>query len=314
MVRRWSPELSRALTATGATAIHIRHGWPEPGLDLLVPHADQLERVIVELDLSDLSALEHLPKLSHLSIRGGAETLDFSRCPRLETMRIWSDKPGIGNLHACAALNKLSIGNCGLTDFGPLAGLGQVLDLEVVEAPFRSLEGITELAALERLSLSQAPAESLAGIEHAPGLRSVGLFGLGRLTSIAPLLRLRRLRLLEIEASARIGDVHRLGEIAGLEGLRLAGLTLTDVTFLSRLPALRSLTLGNVGNIPSLAFLRSLTALEGLGLLGSTVIVDGDLSPLLGLPALSRVQYTERRHYQPRKREIQGALRSNAQS
>ena len=310
IVHRWSSELAEALTATRAKAVRIQEDWPESGLDALLPFRAQVEKVVVERELPDLSALGQLSQLRELSIRGSAETVDFARLPKLETMSMWSDHPTFGNLRDCPSLKKLSIVNCGLVDLEALAGLKQLLELGIGEAPLRSLKGVEELPSLQRLVLSQVPLDSLVGVESAQGLSTVTLFRLRPLTSIVPLLRLPRLRVLEIDGSKKIADLERLGEIAGLEELRLISLALPDVNFLSRLSRLRVLALAHVGKIPSLGFLRGLTSLEGLGLLENTTVEDGDLSVLLHLPALKRCQYTEHRHYSPRKDEIQAALRA----
>jgi internalin A len=77
------------------------------------------------------------------------------------------------------------------------------------------------------------------------------------------------------------------------------------VEFLGGLEQLLALSLRNAGSIPSLAFVRRLRRLRWLGLGGSTTVVDGDMSPLMTLPELRTLTYTDRRPYRPKLAELE---------
>ena len=58
-IKRWTPELATALTETGAQNVRIDH-WDLPGLEPLVQFRDQITRIRVACDVSDVSALSQL--------------------------------------------------------------------------------------------------------------------------------------------------------------------------------------------------------------------------------------------------------------
>src|SRR6266498_3862480 len=145
-------------------------------------------------------------------------------------------------------------------------GLDQLTEVNVGEAPLKSLAGMNELRGLRRLALVQVPLASLDGIEDLQAIEDIYIHMLGRLQSIAPL------------------------------------------TGLSRLKRLKLLQLDNVGPVPSLAFLRGLDKLETFYPSQGTKIEDGDLAVLLELPALTRVLFTNRKHYTHTCGDIQHAL------
>lgn len=308
IVDRWSSELGEVLSTSGTSRIRIRQPWQQPNLDVLIPFRDQIEQVYLEAYVPDVSALGQLGRLHTLSIHQGVDQIDFSRLQLLHTLRLRGKAASFGNLRECRSLRSLSLGGCGLVDVKPLEGLRGLVDLEIVETPLLSLAGLHELHALERLVLSQVPLESIAGVEEARRLSTLVLTSVRELRSVAPLEGLRTLHTLTIDGSKRIVDIAGLGKLESVHELRLCGVPLPDVEFLSHLNRLRVLALESVGTIPSLQFLRGLNQLEGLALTGSTFVVDGDMSVLVELPALKRVQYTERKHYRPLREQIRSAL------
>jgi internalin A len=68
----------------------------------------------------------------------------------------------------------------------------------------------------------------------------------------------------------------------------------------SSLAKLREFYLDNVGDIQSLKPLAQLSQLHRVTFVESTNILDGDLSPLVGLPNLELVAFQNRRHYSHR--------------
>jgi hypothetical protein len=63
---------------------------------------------------------------------------------------------------------------------------------------------------------------------------------------------------------------------------------------------LRVLNVGDCGPIESVAPLAGLKHLEYVSAWGTTQVLDGDLTPLIRLPALREVRMRDRREYQPR--------------
>jgi hypothetical protein len=121
--------------------------------------------------------------------------------------------------------------------------------------------------ALRTLSLIQGPVRSLRGMPS--GVTSLEL------------VHLRQLFRLE-------------GVPPGLEQLDVDGCPVTDVDVLGGCASLRVLVLADCGRIPSLRFVGALPKLERVALAGSTVVADGDLSPLLAVP---QVTFRDRSSY-----------------
>jgi len=310
-VKFWSPAAAQVLQQQHITKLRV-HGWKQPTVEALGSFAHQLERIFWEVhdptDVPDLSALAQLHQLNYLTLTHGLDQIDFSRLTALRTLGASADAPQFGNVRSCRSLRTLYLTNCGLRDLMPLAGLDQLTEVNVGEAPLKSLAGIHELRGLRRLALAQVPLASLDGIENLQAIEDIYFYMLGRLQSIAPLTRLRTLRKLSIGAARKVADLEQLGEMTGLEHLELLGSAPQRLAVLSRLKRLRVLQLDNVGVLPSLAFLRGLDKLETFYPSQGTKIEDGDLAVLLELPALTRVLFTNRKHYTHTCGDIQHAL------
>jgi len=156
-IDRWSPRVAEVLRDQGITKLRIREGWQEPGLDPLVPFGDQITRIFVECDVPDLSALGQLRRLRELAMREGLATIDFTGLDQLEDLTTSGDTPRFGNLPEARALRRLHVVNCGLRDLTPLSALGHLAELEISEAPLKTLAGVDGLRSLRRLGLFQVP-------------------------------------------------------------------------------------------------------------------------------------------------------------
>lgn len=312
-IKRWSPELAMAVSETGVHNLRFDR-WDLPGLERLLPFRDQINRIYISCEISDVTALSQFSQLRELSLLEGVGQLDFARLKQLESLSVSGDTPEFGNLAACRSLRLLGITDCGLRDVTPFAGLAHLRELQISEAPVKSLEGIAGLKSLRRLVLAQLPLERLDGVELLRDLDDVYLLLLRRLYSIAPLVELPALKSLVVDSCGKVSDVERLSGAKKLECLELDGIKLQSVTFLAGLTQLTTLKLMNVGKIPSLEFLRDMRALEIFMPGMNTAVEDGDMSILLELPGLRQVLYTERRQYKPRKDEIEAAISARRDS
>lgn len=135
-------------------------------------------------------------------------------------------------------------------------------------------------------------------------LQSLTILGspISSLDGLAPLRELRSLRL---------GDMRKLQSLSGIENLvRVEKLEINrcrkirTVDEISSLADLRELYLDNMGEIKSLKPLARLNQLHRLTFVESTNILDGDLTPLVGLPSLELVSFQNRRHYSHRREEF----------
>lgn len=149
-------------------------------------------------------------------------------------------------------------------------------------------------------------------------------------TDLTPLYALLRLEGLRIASSRKLRSLDGLAALAALRVLSLRdereladigalvamdhSLTefelnvcrkVTDLSPLAVHRDLRRVMVIDCGRIASLAPLADLPALEEFWFYGTTVIEDGDMTPLLRMPALQRVSFAPRRHYSHRTEDIE---------
>ena len=155
-------------------------------------------------------------------------------------------------------------------------------------------DDLTPLAGLRDLSsisMKDRPKlRSLAGLGELVLLETLGVFGAARLGDVSELDGRELLTRLELEACRKVWS---LDDLAGCTGLRV-------------------LNIAEIGDLPSAAPLAGLSDLVELYAYGSTKFVDGDLSPIAGLPRLEELRMQSRRHYKPSVPDLKAALAERA--
>ena len=133
-------------------------------------------------------------------------------------------------------------------------------------------------------------------LDRLEGLRVDNSLRLQTLDGVAALGALKVLSLLDDQGLSDISALaamdHSLDELE----LNLCH-KVKEVASIARHGALRRLSLIDCGHLPSLAPLAGLAHLEEFYFYGTTNITDGDMSPILGLPALRKIAFASRRHY-----------------
>ena len=152
--------------------------------------------------------------------------------------------------------------------------------------PHEDLSPLHELQELRTLYLTSRKLTSLDGIEHLPVLEKLRLYSCSQLRSIDSLGR--------TGGSLRWVNLHACKKIE-------------NISALSRLEGLRWANVENCGTFDSLSPLTANAHLESLGFIGSTV-EDGNMEDLLRIPQLSRVFFSNRRHYTHTRQQIQDIL------
>ena len=143
----------------------------------------------------------------------------------------------------------------------------------------RTLEELPRLASLTTLDLFIPNVASLLGIGKFPILRELTLFKASHLDDISALKNVKdTLKILEFDSCKRIGNYETLSEMK----------------------ALNRLIIVNSAPIQSLSFVYALANLEFLSFVG-TNLVDGDLSPVIGL---NYVGFENKQHYSHRFEEL----------
>lgn len=147
----------------------------------------------------------------------------------------------------------------------------------------KNASDIGRLTRLESLEVLNAPVADLSGLSSLPVLKS---------------LRIANLRCLE--------SLDGLGEIGSLEELTIDTCRkVQSIAELARLLKLRTLVLNNLGEIESIRPIAGLRELRDVRFVESTNIVDGDLTPLAGLPRLKELSFKNRRHYSHRREQFE---------
>lgn len=161
-------------------------------------------------------------------------------------------------------------------------------DLTVIDFVERDLRPFVENAALHQLVLKNSPRlESLDGLEKLRQLVALRIGLARRLYDISSVERAGpTLREFGIELCNRVGSLDGIEHLLNLE----------------------KLSISDCGRIESLVPLRLLLNLQVVHAWGSTLVEDGDLSPLVGLPLLRELRMRDRRNYRPRVSEIQKSI------
>ncbi|TDK25062.1 hypothetical protein E2F46_07805 [Luteimonas aestuarii] len=130
-----------------------------------------------------------------------------------------------------------------------------------------------------------------------------------RLRSLDGLAELHNIKELSIFSAGQLDDTGALKDVETIESLELQSCgRLSSISDISCCLGLKSLNFSECGEIDSLSSIRNLARLETLYLFGTTNIKDGDLTPLLELPRLHELRMQDRRHYNPRVKDIQAIL------
>jgi internalin A len=204
-------------------------------------------------------------------------------------------------------LEWLSIGG----DPGTTIDLSALPFLVRLGAPWSMIEGsLQEAVALQDLTVTDYPGEDLGLFAENQGLhtlrlksapRLASLDGLGELTALGVLYAGLARRLVDLTALPTASEHLRVLELEACNSLRsLAGV--------ESLVHLQKFGCNDCGRIESLAPLRLLLELEAVGAWGSTVVDDGDMTPLTGLPLLRELRMKDRRGYRPRVKDIQRSV------
>jgi len=259
----WSDQLADLVNSgqVDGVVLSSTNGRWGSGIEFLADVPSLRHLILVNLLERNVEPLQHLTHLQSLTLNAYATSpLDFSYLESLAQAYIeW--RPQYRGISSCVNLQDLFLNRYNDQDL-------------------RSLTPLTSLQAL-RLGDSRR-ISSLNGIRSLPRLRSLGLLGLPRLTSLVGLDQLApTLEELDITQCRHLISIDQLAALGRL----------------------RRLVLAECGKVPSLRPIAGLRALQELFFFGDTFIVDGDLDFIRSL-ALRDVSFQNRRHYSLRREEL----------
>lgn len=231
--------------------------------------------------------------------------LDFlARFPELKMLSLdrWEHKD-IRPLAALGGLERLNL-SC---QFGPF-DFGAFPKLRFATVRWRpGAASLLALPGLEELLVEGYPHEDLKPLSALKRLRWLGLFS-RKLVSLEGLADLGSLRALSLTNCPSLVDLKALGSAPPLEELQFHSCRgVTSLEPMASLESLKLLKLEQSGRVGSVRPLRDLKQLEELYLFGLTV-EDGDLSPLLSLPALRKVAFAKSSRHSHTVDQIEAAL------
>ena len=248
-----------------------------------------------------------------------AEAFESEKVDRLLLHRSIGWDGSLDFLHGMP-VRGLDVADYSLTDLEPIYSLSPTLtDLSLATGTSATVD----LARLENLrSLGALWTQVSDSIAFASNVETLYLVGFSR-PDLTPLAVLRSLAELTVKDCPRLRSLHGLSELTAIHSLNIAGARsladlaelrgrrllrvlqlegcrrIPDIADLDDCVGLTFLNLGDCGDIPTIAPIGGMKELEDLYLYESTRVLDGDLSPVLGLPKLRDLRMRDRRGYSP---------------
>lgn len=225
----------------------------DPGAELLglngFPHLTEItlhRSSPGPLDLSDLSALLHLRRITLRNVR--IERLDaFAGLPDLRSLTVLNGAVGdLSGIAAASHLESLILDNFPRSEGIPRNGdvfLGPALAVQDLDtAPALNLAPLGAKPDLRVLVVVGSRVSGLASLSQAPDLYALWLLRAG-ITDLTEIAGMRDLRTLMLAYNDQLDDIAPLEGLLNLENLNLRGTAVTDLGDIPALPALTRLDL-----------------------------------------------------------------------
>lgn len=244
----------------GAT-ISRYHGFIDESLDFL-KEMPWLTRLMVCDEYQDTSAISFLKNLDHLQL-ASTPSIDFS--PLVNLRSYSGDWPqNNDSFYMLKNLHSLSLWK---------------------GSKKNSIGQFSVFTKLESLSLAELALDTLEGIEKIPSLESLGVHFCRKITSIEPVVSLKKLKRVHFQNCKKITSFSRLANNIHLE----------------------TVDLEHCGDIDDINFVSTLPALKGLFFFG-TVVNSNDLSPILKCSSLELLGFNDKKTYSHTCKELKQAL------
>ena len=332
-IKRWSPELEEALSRFSALDVAIDSAFDGDPTSLwgLARFGARVEELHIpgtpKLDLGFISELTGLRKLSSAQMADGPS---FKKLGHLEKCYLHKPIKTLGRLWEAPALAELHLWSVSLRTMETLAPFAALRRLTL-----RQVDSLTSLDGIQALTVELLDfiycrrLKSVAALRGMPSLEVFRLTGSGSIGDLAaagdwPNLKTfavssgppfvdfsilegsPRLEAFSINSTDMVGTpcsiapftrMPRLKHVVLRAGPKKGFKCLRDVDRLAEISLLEYLMLDRGPDLPNVQFLRALTNLTTLRLI-RTNILDGDLSPVLDLPRLEKIQiYPHCKHY-----------------
>jgi hypothetical protein len=230
---------------------------------------------------TQIGLLRELPFLTELDLwaAGVKDVSPLYELPNLKALSVNGVERKI-DFGRISSLRKLNI-HWSQKNFSSLLDCSELEELGLDGYSGSDLKVFGNLKKMHNFALSFSKVETLAGIENCVSLARFPLASLNRLTSLD-----------HLEGCEGLWHVS-------VEGAKM----LQRIDALARLPYLREFYLVDCPRVASIGPLARLPVLESVSF-RTTVIEDGDMSPLLTLPSLKQATFNDRKHYSHKNAEF----------
>ena len=160
------------------------------------------------------------------------------------------------------------------------------------------------LQALKKLEIAGLNTDDCSPISELRNLESLNCIQ-GKFTSLNGLQSLNKLNLLELRSLKNLTDISAIAALSNLEKLIFEKTAVADYSPLQQATSLKFLVLDKASSID---FVKEMPQLKYVGF---AEVTDGNLNPLLELPALESVNfYPHKKHYTHTEKQINEILKS----
>lgn len=239
-------EIVAEVRARGIRALEVQHR--EIGFLAELPDLEYLVLNTAEPDAGVINALHRLRGLAFSY--GWKGRLDFTHLPVLEWLQLTGADPGRGIetlLAGHPVLRQLAIGKARASDLSAFVALPALERLEISNSRrLTSLAGADRVAtSLRQLVLAMLPGlASLDGISGISGLEYVAIESCVKVTDLAPLRDLPRLRVLNLMQPKGVASLRPLAGHPTLQYVSFGRVADGDLTPLRELPRLERINPG----------------------------------------------------------------------
>lgn len=205
---------------------------------------------------------------------------------------------GIEYLSKLQYLSILMHDKKGKVDF---SGFNNLTDLSIYWN--KKFTGIDTLDSLRKLSLDGYFSTDLRLLKGLKNLEKLIYFQSRKLLSLEGVENFQKLKRLKLGYLSNLSDVGALSSASSvIKDLEIISCKkMVNIDAIGSLKSLETLSLDNCGKLESIKFVQALPNLKELYVVEDTNILDGDMSPCIGIP---KVVFYNRRHYSHKLEEI----------
>ena len=183
----------------------------------------------------------------------------------------------------------IHLGGTQLADITPLANVGTLESLDLVETNVSDISAIVRLVSLKHLNLAASAVSDVSSLSRITSLEQLSLAAT-QVADVSGLGTLKELRFLDLSGT-QVSNITPLMDLCSLEWVSLRNTGVDDVSAISMLSSLRHVNLTDTPT-SDLSPLRHLSQLQELRLMNTQVM---DLWPLVGLRSLTELDLMDTR-------------------